>query len=159
MNRPELVKSAKARMARLCSRREYCSVEIDAKLREYGLSGDECAEVLDALQSGGYIDDRRYARSYAGDRFRLHRWGRRKIRYELIGRGIPEDLARAAVESLSEDEYLNTIRYLASKKLSNLPPAENRVGLQKVIEYLIRKGFEPEIVRPVVEQLINQARH
>ena len=156
--RTELVKSARLRMARLCSRREYCRAEIGAKLRDYGLFDDECAEVLEALQAAGYVDDKRYARSYAGDRFRLHRWGRRKIRYELIGRGIPEDLAMAAVEGIGEDEYLETIRYLASKKLSLVPHAESRVLKHKVVQYLIRKGFEPEIVQPVVEQTINQAQ-
>lgn len=145
-------------MAHLCSRREYCRTEIGAKLRDYGLFDDECAEVLEALQSGGYIDDRRYARSYAGDRFRLHRWGRRKIRYELIGRGIPEDLAMAAMEVIGEDEYLETIRYLITKKLSLMPRTESRALKHKVVQYLMRKGFEPEIVQPVVEQAINQAQ-
>jgi regulatory protein len=152
--RTELVKTARQRMAGLCSRREYCRADILKKLEPLGLEGEECARVLDDLQAEGYIDEARYARSFVNDRFRLHQWGRRKIRYELVGRGIAESLADAALAGIGEEEYREVIRKLAGRKLAQLPAADAWVLRNKLVQHLVQKGFEPEIAQSAAADLV-----
>ena len=157
--RTELVKIARQRMAGLCSRREYSRADILKKLEPFGLDGEECARVLAELQAEGYIDEARYARSFVNDRFRLHHWGRRKIRYELIGRGISEWMTDAALAGIGEEEYREVVRKLAARKLAQLPAADAWVLRNKLVQHLVQKGFEPVIAQSVASELIAAQGH
>eukprot|EP00825_Cyclidium_porcatum_P013541 TRINITY_DN17149_c0_g1_i3.p1 TRINITY_DN17149_c0_g1~~TRINITY_DN17149_c0_g1_i3.p1 ORF type:complete len:150 (-),score=12.85 TRINITY_DN17149_c0_g1_i3:18-467(-) len=59
----------------LCSRSEYCTSEIREKLKLWGLSPEEAVSVIEKLIAEKYVDDERFARAYAKDKFKFNRWG------------------------------------------------------------------------------------
>ena len=65
-------------MAGLCAKFEQCPYDIMAKLRKFGLTAEDAGEVLDSLREQKFVDEARYARSFARDKVRFSGWGRSK---------------------------------------------------------------------------------
>jgi regulatory protein len=133
-------------MTLLCARREYCTHDIREKLRTKELSPDETSAILERLQQEGYINDARYARAYAHDKLLYDGWGRIKIAQSLRMKRIADNLVQEALDELSEEQYLETLRRVVRSKQRSVKgktPYETR---QKLARSVINRGFEPSLV-------------
>lgn len=133
-------------MTLLCARREYCTYDIREKLRTKELSPDETSAILERLQQEGYINDARYARAYAHDKLLYDGWGRIKIAQSLRMKRIADSLVQGALDELSEEQYLDTLRSVVRSKQRSVKgktPYETR---QKLARSVINRGFEPSLV-------------
>ncbi|MDE5876693.1 MAG: RecX family transcriptional regulator [Muribaculaceae bacterium] len=151
MEKAVSVEAARLRMADLCARSEQCSYDIEQKLRRYGLDSDESAEVLAFLRENKFVDDGRFARSFARDKVRFTGWGPIKIRAALAAKRIGSaDISEAlkAVESSDSEEALQ--RALKAK-VRNLDP-NDRNDRQKALRYLMSRGFKADDCLRAVEK-------
>lgn len=140
------------KMADLCARSEQCSFDISRKLLSRGLSSSDIRYVVGELESGGFIDDFRFARSFARDKVRFSAWGRIKIRVALIGRRIPASVITAALQEIDEDDYADALRRTALQKSRQLDISiyEDRVRL---FRHLVSRGFESSLATAEVKKL------
>lgn len=84
----------------------------------------------------------------------MKKWGRRKIIYELKARGITPGCIQDALNEISEEEYLRTLRELAEKKAAGLPPENDPFVIKKKITaYLLMKGYEPTYIDDTLNRL------
>ena len=101
-------------VAARCSKREYCSTDVEANLRRRGLEEDEVAEALAFLVEHRFVDDQRFADAYARDKARVNRWGRVKIAQMLRGKRLPGEVIERAWAGLpgeaGEDTCLELLR-------------------------------------------------
>jgi len=67
------------KMQALCSRGEKCRADIRMKLEKTDVPQDVITQILNKLESEGFIDEHRYAGAYVRDKFRLQGWGPVKI--------------------------------------------------------------------------------
>lgn len=137
------------KMMSFCAYRERAPEEVRLKMKKYKLSREQCDEILEYLNKESFLNEERFAKTYAGSKFRVKGWGRLKILNGLRQKGISQNLAESAVYSeIEEADYLKTLRkHLAKKKktLKNgLSFFEER---QKVTAYALSKGFEWEEVQ------------
>ena len=96
--------------------------------------------------SEGFVNEERFAKAFAGGRFRLKKWGRIRIERELVQRQISSYCIKKGLEEIDEEEYIVTLTNLIDKKSSTLS-RDNLFELkQHTANYLIRKGFEGELV-------------
>lgn len=132
------------RLAGLCSRSEQCSADIIRKLDAAGVGTADAQSILARLKSLGFVDDRRYARSFAADKVRFSAWGRIKIRAHLMQHRIPADMIAEALGSISPEEYKEAfLRALKARgRTLDLHSAENR---DKLMRHLLSRGFEPQL--------------
>lgn len=61
-----------------CSKKECCTADIRQKLLRWELPEEDIARILDYLLRHRFVDDDRFARIYAEDKFRFNCWGRQK---------------------------------------------------------------------------------
>lgn len=133
------------RMRRLCSRREYCSSDIRAKVNAAlsgqsrtcsGRNGRSCVplegmleaaeiekaaeEIMSSLVSDRYVDDLRYAAAFARDKSSLAGWGMTKIRYALSSKNIDKDTITAALEGIDDGRAAVRLEKLLWTKYSTL---------------------------------------
>lgn len=136
-----------------CSQRECCRSDIMTKLLEKGLTRTEADGVLDRLVDEDYINEERYARAFVHDKTLYDRWGRIKTRQALRMRGIDGDYISAAMELIDEDEYVAALRALLEQKRRTVS-AENAYEMrQKLVRFAASRGFEPEKVFSVIEDM------
>lgn len=133
------------RMAGLCAKSEQCSFDIRTKLFKAGLPKEKREEIIDYLTANRYIDDARFARSFASFKVRFSAWGKRKIRMALAAKRIGSDLIAAAIDAIDDDDYQAAIcRVIAAKKKElDISDREQRA---KLYRQLMARGFESDII-------------
>lgn len=137
---PPLAALQKAR--NYCAYQERCQQEVRNKLLSYGLENDTVESHLAALISEGYINEERFARAFAGGKFRIKKWGKKRIEMELKRRDISPACIRTALKEIVEPEYEKTLRILA-KKLEALTRGRTETERrQKIYKKLLSKGYE-----------------
>lgn len=137
---------AKKRILSYCAYQERSHKEVRNKLFEQGLYSSEVDEMVSYLITEGFLNEERYAKAFAGGKFRLKKWGRLKIIRELEGNNITANCIRLALKEIDEHDYLKTLRALIRKKEAQLEEADPYVKRNKIARYAIQKGFEPDLV-------------
>jgi regulatory protein len=69
----------KKKIYHYCAYQERCHQEVRNKLYDLGSTTSEVEEMISHLITEGYLNEERFARAYAGGKFRLKNWGKMKI--------------------------------------------------------------------------------
>ena len=103
-------------------------------------------ELLSTLIEDDYLNEERFARQFAGGKFRMKSWGRVKIRYELKQKQVSEYCIQKGLKEISEDDYLMAVRKLAESKKEQLPAGlQGYMKKAKIVSYLLHKGYELDV--------------
>ncbi len=145
---------ALTKIFRYCAYQERSHREVKKKLFEYGLPSHQVDEVLSHLITEGFLNEERYAKAFAGGKFRIVKWGRLKIQKELESSGVsPRNVARGLME-ISTAEYAKTILHLIKRKSSQIVDENPYIRRNRVARFVIGKGFEPELVWEAVNDFL-----
>lgn len=98
------------------------------------------------LITDNFLNEERFARSYARGKFNIKRWGRIRITQELKKRKITDYCIRKAMEEIEEEDYQKTLHQLIEKKASQMEDPFSFQNKAKIAAFLIRRGFESKLV-------------
>lgn len=130
------------KLSAYCSAAERCRADVEEKLRKAEASEEEKGAILDRLVAEGFIDERRYAKAFAADKFRFSKWGKRKIEFALRAKRVSEDCIGEAIDAIDPDEYERTRQELTEAKAKTLKgdrsSMENRA---KILRFMAGRGF------------------
>lgn len=138
-----------------CAYQERCHSEVKEKLYGYGLYKDAVEEILAELIVEGYLNEERFARLFAGGKFRMKGWGRIKIVQELKSRKISPYLIKLALKEIDPEDYQKTLDKLTEKKWLSLKSDQYIIRETKTIRYLMQKGYEIDLIKASLSQLRN----
>lgn len=141
--------------AHYCAYQERCHQEVVQKLIEWGVSDNDRNLILMQLIEQNYLNEERFARAFAGGKFRTKQWGRLKILRELQWRRISDYCIRAAMEEIDEAIYRDVLNREILKKCNELKGESIFRRNQKVAGLFIRKGFEADLIWEVLKE-VNQ---
>jgi len=130
--------------------------ELGDRLKRQGFSISIIAEVIEDYKKKGFLDDVKFAKLWAQERTFLKPAGRLLIKKELQRKGLAEehiDIAINSVESKSQ-EY-ETAKELAFKRLTHLGKLSKLKTKKRLYDYLARRGFDYELIREVIGEVIN----
>lgn len=130
------VRRAFNKASELLSRRDHSEKELLTKLRQKGFA-EGAQEAIEKLRDYGYVNDERFAASYASELRRLKHFGKRRIEQELFKKGIDREIVSNVLESLEFDES-ELCELIRKKYYRNL---ETEKGVQKTINALVRAGY------------------
>jgi len=128
--------------ALLCSKSEKCTSEIQDKLKLWGLSAEESESVIKKLITEKYIDDERFARAYAKDKFRFNRWGKQKIEYMLRTKHINQETVKLALEEITDEGYSDELLKLIADKEKSIKAKDQYDKRNKLMRFAMGRGFE-----------------
>ncbi len=143
---------AKQKIYRYCAYQERSHQEVRDKLYEYGLYKSDVEDILTQLITDGFLNEERFAKAFAGGKFRMMHWGRLKIINELEARHISPYCIKTAMKEIPADDYTKTLFDLVERKSNQLEEPNAFVKRDKVARYVIQKGFEPELVWKAVKE-------
>jgi len=142
-----------SKAAALCSKSEYCTSQIREKLRRWGAEEEEIGAVIQRLEDEKYIDNLRFCKAYANDKFRYAHWGRIKIRQGLRYLGLPcEDIEEGLME-IDEEEYLAALRNILRQKNRSIHDEDAYSRRAKLVRHAASKGFETDLIMDLTESL------
>ncbi len=128
-------------------------MEVREKCRELKLYGDEAEEAIAHLVTEGFLNEERYAKAFAGGKFRMRQWGRQKIRQALKQKQLSEYCIRKGLAEIDQDAYEQTLLQLAERKYGSLRGEQYLKRRYKTLQYLLQKGYEQELAREAIEQI------
>ena len=137
----------------LCSRSEYCTSEIQEKLKLWGLSAEDSEPVIEKLKEEKYLDDERFARAYVKDKFRFNHWGKQKIAFMLRSKNISSEIMELAFEEIEDEGYSNELRKLLTDKEKSIKAKDQYDKRSKLMRFAMGRGFESEIIYKVLKEL------
>lgn len=138
---------------RYCTSDERCVYTVMKKMYEWGVDEEEKEYIIGQLIADGFINEGRYAEAFAGGKFRMLRWGRNKIICHLKANQVSDRNIRSAINSIDDDEYMKVLQSLLQRKWDSLKGINNLQKKQKVISYLVQKGFETNLILDEIKQL------
>lgn len=137
---------AKEKIQRYCAYQERSHQEVRNKLYEYGLYRDDVDEILSSLILENFLNEERFAKAFAGGKFRIKKWGRIKITLALESKGVSSTCIRIGLKEIDDQDYQSTLHALLEEKIPLIEQDNIFVLRDRLSKYLIQKGYEPELV-------------
>ena len=139
-----------AKAQHYCAYQERCHQEVKNKLYELGCNTDTVNEVMVRLIETNFLNEERFAKAFAGGKFRTKKWGRLKIKRELAARKISDYCIKAAMKEIDEKDYWECLVHLIEKKS---PANSDWNEQQKTTTWLMSRGFELDLIK---EAMVNK---
>jgi len=145
---------AKAKVEAYCAYQERCHFEVTKKLRSFGLDEEQSGRIIAHLIENNYLNEERFAISYASGKLRIKHWGRMKIKQGLLTKFIPKKIIQTALYSFEDEEYERIFKQLAERKWKDLDREKDPWQKKaKLMRFLQSRGFEQEMIYSVFESL------
>lgn len=144
---------------RFLSYRPRSKKEVERKLKEKKISGENIISIISLLEKNNYLNDREFTLNWVKYRMENRPLGRRSLEYELREKGIDLEIIKDSLDEVYAgefDEYDVAVK-LAEKKISSLNKRkiEDNVIKRRLFSYLQGKGFSYDTIERVVSTLIN----
>jgi regulatory protein len=153
MNQKTVTKEqALQKLKHYCAYQERSHQEVREKLFELGIKKNDREEIIANLIEENYLNEERFAIAFSGGKWRIKRWGRVKIKYELRQRGVSEYNIKKAMQQIDEEEYLRILDKLIKEKYTSLGNAQPLMRKKKTVDYLVGKGFESALVLKLMDK-------
>jgi regulatory protein len=136
-----------------CAYQERSHAEVKDKLYNYGLHKVDVEILISRLIEENYLNEERFARQFAGGKFRIKKWGRVKISYELKQKRISPYNIKQALEEIDESQYQDLLRKLLADKWEKLKNEQYINRQVKTRQYLLQRGFEATLIKLAMAEL------
>ncbi len=139
--------------ANFCAYQERTQREVKERLDEWGTWGDEADEIVVWLIENNYLNEERFAKTFAGSKFRVKHWGRLKIRQELKLRGVSPYCLQEAMKEIDDEAYFDTLVHLLTRKKREIKESNALIAKQKLVRYALSKGYEQDLIFEAIATL------
>lgn len=139
------------RLTDLCARNEHCQHEMLEKMRQWGVSDEDQAQVMARLIKERYVDDARFARAFIYDKIRYNKWGRRKVEQALWLKHIDNSISKSILDEVDDEEYLSMLRPLLKQKRRSIKAKSEYEATMKLIKFAMSRGFTMDIIKQCME--------
>lgn len=146
-----LPKRARERCLNLLSVRAMTEQEVRRKLKDGYYPAPIIDQTLALLKKHRFVNDEDYAESYLQGK--KHYKSKRQIQQDLMKKGISKDLIRDTLEDSDIDEAVNIQKLMVKKNLCRDDVTKEE--LQKFGVYLLRKGYDYEVIRKFLYNMHN----
>ncbi|MEJ1221236.1 regulatory protein RecX [Sediminicola sp. 1XM1-17] len=137
-----------------CAYQERCHKEVVQKLRDMRMIPDAIDQIVVHLIDHNFLNEERFAMSYARGKFHIKKWGRNRITQELKLREISKYNIKKALTQLDTPAYLDTLDALAKKRLGAIRETNIQKRRKKLADYLLYRGWESHLVYDKITELI-----
>lgn len=149
------VEQATRAIERYCAYQERCHKDVEDKLKTMGMIQLAIDEIIPHLIHHKFLNETRYAESFARGKFRIKKWGRQRIIRELKMKGLNERTIKIGLKEISEDDYVMAFDTLSRKRLQQLTSETDKYKKRKKLaDYLLYRGWESHLVYAKTVELI-----
>lgn len=138
--------SLRARALRLLARREHSRLELEHKLGPHAQDPGELSSLLDDLGRQGWLSERRVVEQIIHTR--RGKFGSRRIRQELLDRGVAEELISEALPQLKESD-VEAAGELWRRKFGAPPRSRNERARQ--VRFMQGRGFALDTILKIIK--------
>ncbi len=145
--KPLSKEKALTKLAALCAKAEYCTGDMEDKMRRWGLSSDDIKENITYLVDNKYIDNARYCKAFVNDKIAYNHWGRRKIEQALWMKRVPENVSAPILDTVPEEDYIRVLKPLLASKAASVKAESDYERQMKLMKFAIGRGFSIDEIK------------
>jgi regulatory protein len=146
---------AQNKLENYCAYQERCHKEIVEKLRSMNMIPQAIDLIIVHLIDNKYLNEERFACSFARGKHRIKHWGKIRIVNELKFRNVSQYNITTALKEITPEEYNATFHTLAERQWPNIRETNTIKKRKKFCDFLLRKGFESNLIYEKVKDLEN----
>lgn len=147
----------KQRALSFLARRFHSERELLIKLKSKSYEERLIKNVLNDLREKSFINDQVFANHFIEEKLKKKRWGKNKIKAALFSKGVSASIIDEGLKSFDSEIDQNEAAFgLAQKKFEKLKlrESDDRKLKQKIISFLLSRGFDYEVSSEVVNKII-----
>ena len=134
----------------LLSRRPHGTKELIKKLCEKGHEKEFAEKACDRLLELGLLNDEEFARILANELYERKGYGVKRIKQELIFRGVDREIAGNAIDSIDIDTQNRIILVIEKKYKSKI---NDEKGRKRAIDGLLRLGYSYSDIKTALNSI------
>lgn len=148
------------KLRHFCAYQERCHSEARTKAYSFGLRKPDVEELVSRLIEENCLNEERFARSFAGGKFKMKQWGRIKIKAALKAKQISNYCIATALEEIDGAKYNETLHRLAVKRWNSIKGAGTNlfVRMTKTRDHLLLKGYEANLIAIEIRKLTEKQK-
>lgn len=148
------VSEAKKKLEHYCAYQERCHKDVNEKLKNLRMIPIAIDEIVYHLIEHNFLNEERFAKSFARGKFNQKHWGKNRITRELKFRHISDYNIKTALQEISEEVYLQKLHQICHKKLDSIKETNRQKKRKKLADYLLYRGWESHLIYPIITDLI-----
>lgn len=137
-----------------CAYQERCHKEVTTKLKQMGMIQDAIDQIISHLLQHNFLNETRFAKVFAGGKFRIKKWGKVRIVRELKMRGLNKRTINIGLAEIPDVDYMETFNTLSRKRNDQLTESNIYKRRKKLADYLLYRGWESHLVYAKAKELI-----
>lgn len=155
LRRRDEIERAYERALNYLSYRPRSEWEVQRNLRQKDIEDPVIDVVVGRLTRAGLLDDGEFARYWVDNRVRFNPRGLRGLRHELRQRGVSRSIIDETLATLDVEAAARKAAEVGARRFSQAAPRDFRRKLQA---YLARRGFSYVVIKPLVEEKLEERR-
>lgn len=144
---------ARQKIQRFCAYQERCHQEVEKKLSSFGLGEEARGQLILELIQENFLNEERFASAYVSGKFRIKKWGKKKIQLKLKEKAVSDYCINKAMAEIDEEEYLKTLEEVINYKWRQVKDKDAYKKKGKVANYAYSRGFESSLIWEILENL------
>lgn len=153
MSNSNTVRDAIQKLEHFCAYQERCHKEVIQKMRSIAIDSTIVDEIVVHLIQNNFLNEERFACSFARGKHRIKNWGKTRIINELKLRNISQYNITTALKEITSEEYTANFHLLAERNWENSNEKNTLKKRKTFCDFLLRKGFESNLVYEKVKEL------
>ena len=149
------VQEIQQKIAQYCVYQDRCHKEVEEKIKSYDLIPEAREMILLNLMKDNFLNEERFAKSFARGKFRIKHWGKNRILNELKMKDISSYNIKTALKEIDDKEYINTIYKITENRNNVISESNPYKRKKKLIDFLLRKGFETDLIFKTIEDVLS----
>jgi len=141
------------KLQRYCAYQDRCHQEVRQKLWDMNVYPDWQEEIIVDLIEENFLNEERFARSFARGKFRIKKWGKRRIGQALKQKGVSAYCIQKGLSEIDPGAYQQALEGLLLKKAAATRAADDWAFRKALASFAIRKGYETGLVWETVKRL------
>lgn len=151
------LQEAQKKLEHYCAYQERCHQEVEQKLRGMNMIPEAIEIIVGKLVEENYLNETRFAQSFARGKFRIKKWGKERILRELKFRKISPFNIKIALKEISVEDYQDTLEELAARFWEANASRDVYTRKKKVIDALRYRGWESPLIFDALASLESEA--
>ena len=132
----------------------YSKTQMTRELEREGFGEQTVKTIIAELIHSGHIRDRLYAENWIQRRQKSNPKGRTVLKQELIDKGVDREIAEQVLAAVKSEEESKLAFQIAQKRAKQYKRLPIHVAKRRLHGFLARRGFEPETILQVIEQVL-----
>ena len=150
----EMYLKAKNKALNILSKADQSEKKIREKLST-DFEENTIDKVIEFLKRNNFINDNLLAQKIVNTNLNLNKCGKNRIKQNLYNKGIDSSTINKAISDIDNEAEFGNAMYLAKKRYERIKNEDKRKIYQKLSQHLAYKGFNYDIIKRVLNKLLN----